>query len=867
MHDPTNQGLKNSVPRAFLVSVFSAPVSNTTQQEVVGWDELCQRFKNDLMVLPDTSSKAKADNGQYFVRGVITDQRDDAHLAVCYLLPLDVDKPLPGGVLPTVEEIHDALGDIIHAVYPTITPGRSRIVVPVDLYHKDSTATLTKQLYDYCRSVGLEFAYAGESGVKSQPFFYGQCLEKHLYRCHINNDGYLFNPDPALPLPDENGQVKDDGGKRSEGNHLADFTDELETGTIHQAAKKYAGWLARTSNLTTKQIFNDINVLIERFCSDKDKVARWHDSERKQLEQWFADNVEPGGNHDVKDDESEERASSSAQLVIKAVLECAELKHDADGTAFILTTENDIRQVWPLESQQARNWISHKVYRKHGIVANRNVMSDVTNTLAGMAIFEGEEIAVYLRTAQVNERYFLDLCRDDWSAVMIEPGSWRVINSKESVYFRRTSAMRALPLPVSCSHKELPALLNSHLNMSVEDIRLTISYLLECLMPGTEYPILELLGSPGSGKSTAQEMLREILDPNRVNLRAAPGNVEDVFVSAANNLLVSYNNLSRITKGMSDALCSLSTGGGHAGRKFYTNTDEVAVDIQRPVVLNGISSLAKQTDLIDRVIRISLQPINSRENRAKKNVMERFTDDLPKILGSLLSCLAEVLRVLPTIKLDHLPRMADFAKTCSALETVYGWNDLLAAYYRNRAVSFEESLDASPAITAVIDLIERQGEYLGTIGNLFNIISEKAADNFVKTSRGLSERLKLHIPALKAIGIMVDFNPVRRKDGYHVNIKKVEKQCSQRSPHSPGIKKSSTYEGKKGEHRVNVPVNFSDNVHQNSDNVHHLNGRRIVTNEQGEHGEHEKETSLCTTTGPRPTFGGNNGLRYGGDII
>ncbi len=280
-----------TVPDTFAVSVFSGPVSNTTDHRLVGWAQFCALLQKPL-ILPDNKKATKAQKGQYFVRGQITGERKDENLSDCYLLNLDVDKPLPEGQLPTVHEIHDTLGDMIHIVYTTVTPGRSRIVVPVEAYDKSKTAALTKQLYNHCRSLGLEFAFAGESRTASQPWFYGQCLSEDCFVCLINNDGELFTADPDFV--DDDCQADTDAGdtrEKSYSNHLADFIEQLESGTIHQAAKVYAGWLNRTTNLSKRQIFDDITVLIEKHCSDRDKVQRWHESERAGLEAWFDFNV------------------------------------------------------------------------------------------------------------------------------------------------------------------------------------------------------------------------------------------------------------------------------------------------------------------------------------------------------------------------------------------------------------------------------------------------------------------------------------------------------------------------------------------------------------------------------------------------
>ncbi len=486
------------------------------------------------------------------------------------------------------------------------------------------------------------------------------------------------------------------------------------------------------------------------------------------------------------------KKQSLAQLLIETVSQKATLFHDSDDIPYAIIKQGGHKELWPLESKQFGKWLGRTMYEKHKKVPNKNSLTDALNVLAGMAVYDGEKIDVHVRVAAVDEVYYLDPCLDDWRLIKIESCKWQIIDSAEGVAFRRTSTMRSLPVPENCSFDILPSLLTKHLNMNKQQVRLAMASLIECLMPNTEYPVMEITGPPGSGKSTIQEMIRTIIDPNRVNLRAAPKTVEDIFVSAINNHVVSYNNLSRISTGQSDAFCSLSTDGGHAGRTLFTNTDETATDVKKPVILNGIGQLAKMPDLIDRLIKISLQPISDIDNKSKKQVMGEFNSDLPKILGALLDLFSKVLEVLPEIKLCRLPRMADFARLCEAITQVYGWEkNLLQTYYENRKISFEESIETSPAVMAVVNIVNEQGSYKGTVGSLYNEIGEqrKDHDSWVKTARGLGEKLRLHTPALRAIGIKVEFDPVRHNDGYHVSLIKVyetdRKQHTQRTQCSP----------------------------------------------------------------------------------
>ena len=93
----------------------------------------------------------------------------------------------------------------------------------------------------------------------------------------------------------------------------------------------------------------------------------------------------------------------------------------------------------------------------------------------------------------------------------------------------------------------------------------------------TPYVVLELVGEQGSAKSKTQDVLRDFIDPNQVNLRAKPKNRESLFISAENSHLISYENLSHLQPDLQDAFCTLATGGGVGDRTLYTNKEETII--------------------------------------------------------------------------------------------------------------------------------------------------------------------------------------------------------------------------------------------------------------------------------------------------
>jgi len=95
-------------------------------------------------------------------------------------------------------------------------------------------------------------------------------------------------------------------------------------------------------------------------------------------------------------------------------------------------------------------------------------------------------------------------------------------------------------------------------------------------------PPLALHGEQGTAKSTTGRTLRDLIDPKAAPMRSEPRNGHDLMIAAHNGWLLAFDNVSRLSPWLSDAICRLATGGGFATRELYSDTDEVLIDVQRP---------------------------------------------------------------------------------------------------------------------------------------------------------------------------------------------------------------------------------------------------------------------------------------------
>src|SRR5580765_446069 len=192
-------------------------------------------------------------------------------------------------------------------------------------------------------------------------------------------------------------------------------------------------------------------------------------------------------------------------------------------------------------------------------------------------------------------------------------------------------------------------------NSTDEDYVLTVAWLVSALLARPPFPIATLQGEQGSGKSTRALLLRRLLDPAKVALRAAPRDERDLAISAANAGVLGYDNLSSIPDWLSDALCRIATGGGFGTRQLFTDADEMLFDGTRPTLLNGIADLLGRPDLGSRALLFKLPPLAREQRRTEATFWGAFTAAHPRLLGALLDLAVGVVRTRDDVQLSELP--------------------------------------------------------------------------------------------------------------------------------------------------------------------------------------------------------------------
>ncbi|MGH7341988.1 MAG: hypothetical protein ACREKH_15970, partial [Candidatus Rokuibacteriota bacterium] len=364
-------------------------------------------------------------------------------------------------------------------------------------------------------------------------------------------------------------------------------------------------------------------------------------------------------------------------------------------------------ETWSLKSKAFRRWLAQRFYQSAGTAPGAQALQDAVGVLEGRALFGGPEHVVFTRVADYDGAVYLDLANDRWETVKITPLGWEVVG-EPPVKFRRARGMAPLPAPVRGGRiDEFRPFVNV---ASESDWVLCVAWLVGALRPRGPYPILALHGEHDSAKSTTARLLRALIDPNTSPLRAAPREERDVMIAATNAWCLAFDNLSSLPSWLPDVFCRLSTGGGLATRELYTDAEEVLFEAQRPVILNGISEIATQSDLLDRMIMLELPAIDAEARRSEAELWAEFEPCRPRILGVLADAISAALLNFPGITLRPLPRMADFTLWTTAAEEAFGWarGTVLQAYTRSRETSNDLALEASLLTPAVRELVADQ---------------------------------------------------------------------------------------------------------------------------------------------------------------
>jgi hypothetical protein len=251
-------------------------------------------------------------------------------------------------------------------------------------------------------------------------------------------------------------------------------------------------------------------------------VASWlaAGGTREQLEQLAAAAPELASDGEPQEDEEEDddEQKSQAQALLRHAAD-AILFHDAERRAYVTFPVDHHYETQPLRSEDFQRWLVRLFYRDTRKPPSDKALDDALKCLEAKAVFDGPELPVQVRVAEVVE---------------VTPAGWHILPSGQApAKFRRARGMLALPRSVPGGRLDD---LRGFLGLRGErQWRQLVGWLVMALRPRGPYPVLGVHGEQGSGKSTAARIIRSVIDSHTVPLRSEPREARGLMIAAKNS--------------------------------------------------------------------------------------------------------------------------------------------------------------------------------------------------------------------------------------------------------------------------------------------------------------------------------------------
>lgn len=299
--------------------------------------------------------------------------------------------------------------------------------------------------------------------------------------------------------------------------------------------------------------------------------------------------------------------------------------------------------------------------------------------------------------------------------------------------------------------KDIFSYIHRHFNLKNEkQEKLLVLYLVTAFFGlQISHSLLILTGEKGSSKSTTMRKLEKLIDPKKSDLCGIPKGADGLEIRLANTYFVCLDNLSSINRNISDTIARAVTGGSVTKRALYHDTKEIVLNIKSMIAINGVSVVARESDLLDRSLILELNRISAKKIKSEQELWEEFEQDRPKILGCIFLILSEALYDDKPITVKEKIRLADFHIACIKVGRVLGMTDeeVSELLWENQRKINRHSIDEDMVACCVIELMKNKTSYINSMTGLLGDLNEIATQNSIigsvlpKTPNHLSNRL------------------------------------------------------------------------------------------------------------------------------
>jgi hypothetical protein len=448
-------------------------------------------------------------------------------------------------------------------------------------------------------------------------------------------------------------------------------------------------------------------------------------------------NKENGNKDKDKDDRS------VAEVIVDLATDNSSLFfRDQYGIAYALVKIADHNEICRMESARFKRYLSRLYYEEESRVANAEALTNAIHVLQAKAEHEGQTIHLSLRVAWHGGDIYYDMTNEKWECIKISKGHWHLLQSNEipiPMFMRYNQTTQVQPNQ-NYEKDIMDKFLQTLTNVKDDKNKLLLKvYIVSLFIPDIPHVMLILHGQMGSAKSTLQTLIKLLVDPAKPRLLTIYNDVKEFIQQLAHNHVAYYDNLKRTPLWLSDESCKAVTGVGSTKRKLYSDDDDIVYEYRRCLGFNGLNVALTEPDALDRSMMIELDRIKKENERTEEEIMSEFEKLRPGLLAYICDILARALEIKPTLRLQDLPRMADFAIWSEAIARAMGYQDLefLNAYYENIGKQNVEAIQNHPLGQVIVRYIAEHQTCEGSPSEVLEILEIFAIENKIKTDHRL----------------------------------------------------------------------------------------------------------------------------------
>lgn len=433
-----------------------------------------------------------------------------------------------------------------------------------------------------------------------------------------------------------------------------------------------------------------------------------------------------------------EKEEGMADTILKNVkTEQHKFFYDEAEKPYVCVSHDGIEQYLEVCGSDYEGYVRYLYYDLYEKAIPQDVLRQVLATLAVKALREGDKIEPAYRCAYREGKVYYFLADREQTVICIDKDGYRVVE-KAPVPFIKKKNMLQQVLPKK-SEMGLEELGKKHWSFATSDDRIMhwVLIISRFIAEGSQ-PIIYYFGDRGSAKTTSMKMDRMIVDPSVIDVKSLNKRTQDVIPALTNQYMVCFDNVSSIGNEFADILCIAATHGYYSKRALYSDNEEYPIKLNARVSLSGITNLTMKPDLIDRMVCLKLNRIDSRKRRTEAEVMKEFTNDLPFILDGIFLTLSKAMRIYEKLELECLPRMADFAQWGYAIAEALGngGDRFLKIYEKNQNELLENLVSEDTVLTVLIQMMKKIHYYKGSVTKLQTILTETAQEMKIDTKAG-----------------------------------------------------------------------------------------------------------------------------------